>query len=205
MQQLRSIKWSWSKWWLWNSSDMSWPRLQRVIHETGDYQKGTYASYLVGGDRQIQALYKFTSKEIMVMMRVSLHYLRCHPVCMCVCVCVLAGRVQEAPEEEVEVEKSSGPASLVPTRAPSTLTKEARSLSSSFWLKHIECSSEYCQNTGFSCQVLSVDSVRDAWLCGALSCSSPAPLKSNADEVLRLIHMKTEPKTSHRVFQWWII
>lgn len=72
-------------------------------------------SYLVGGDRQIQALYKFTSKEIMVMMRVSLHYLRCHPVCMCVCVCVLAGRVQEAPEEEVEVEESSGPASLVPT------------------------------------------------------------------------------------------
>ena len=75
--------------------------------------------------------------------------------------CVLADGVQEAPEEEVEVEKPSGPASLVPTRAPSTLTKEARSLSSSFWLKHIECSSEYCQNTGLSCQVLSVDSVRD--------------------------------------------
>ena len=63
-------------------------------------------SYLGGGDRQSQVLYKFISKEIKVMTRVSLHYLLCHRECACVRMCVLANGLYEAPEEEVEVEKT---------------------------------------------------------------------------------------------------
>lgn len=42
-------------------------------------------SYLGGGDRQSQVLYKLISKEIKVMMRVSLPYLLCHRECACAC------------------------------------------------------------------------------------------------------------------------
>lgn len=58
---------------------------------------------------------------------------------------------------------------------------------------------EYCQNIGFGCQALSADGSRDVCLCGAIDFSSPAPLKSSANKVLSLIHMRQSQKSS-RIF-----
>ena len=52
-EQWGSIKRNGSKCWSHNGSDMSWPRLQRVIGETGGYLKGTcvWAIWGVGTDK----------------------------------------------------------------------------------------------------------------------------------------------------------